>query len=64
MRDNCCPNCENDIATTVTSTIVAGLEQGETGSTSLTCPHCDAELTLTVTIAATLSQIGAAVVNA
>ena len=29
MQDNRCPNCQNDISETVTSTIVAMLQDGE-----------------------------------
>ena len=32
MQDNRCPNCENDISETVTSTLVAMLQAGDSGS--------------------------------
>ena len=42
MADNRCPNCENDITQTVTTTLIAMLQAGERGSRELSCPHCAA----------------------
>jgi hypothetical protein len=57
MRENKCPNCENDISEVVTSAIVARLVAGGSESDVVTCPHCATELSLTVNIDATLSRL-------
>jgi len=55
MQDNKCPSCENDISGTVTSAIVSRLQAGASESDAVACPHCGAELTLTVNIDTSLS---------
>ena len=57
MRDNRCPSCENDISDVVTSAIVRRLTAGESEPDVVTCPHCGTELTLTVSIDASLSRL-------
>jgi hypothetical protein len=57
MRDNRCPNCDNDISEVVTSAIVSRLKAaGEGGPDVVTCPHCATELSLTVNIDTSLSR--------
>ena len=56
MRDNRCPSCDNDISEVVTSAIVSRLQAGATESDVVTCPHCGAELSLTVNIDTSLSR--------
>jgi hypothetical protein len=57
MRHDNCPSCENDISDTVTSAIVSRLEAEaeERESDGVSCPHCNAELRLTVDIDTRLS---------
>lgn len=55
MRDNRCPNCENDISEAVTSAIVSRLQKGGGESDVVTCPHCGVALSLTVNIDTSLS---------
>ena len=57
MRDNRCPNCDNDISEAVTAAIVSKLTAGESQSDVVTCPHCGTELSLTVNIDASLSRL-------
>lgn len=54
MQDNRCPNCENDISETVTSTLVAMLQAGDSGSRTLLCPHCGEALSVTARVTTTL----------
>jgi hypothetical protein len=56
MRDNRCPNCDNDITEVVTSAIVSRLQAGGAESDVVTCPHCGTELSLIVNIEASLSR--------
>ena len=57
MRENRCPNCENDISEVVTSAIVSRLTAGGTEPEVVTCPHCGTELSLTVNIDASLARL-------
>ena len=56
MQDNRCPNCENDISTTVTSTLISMLLDGERRSCGVSCPHCGEDLTVTAQISTSLSR--------
>ena len=56
MADNRCPNCENDITQTVTTTLIAMLQAGERGSRELSCPHCAAELSVSAQVTTALTQ--------
>jgi hypothetical protein len=56
MRDNRCPSCENDITEDLAPALVACLD-GDGGVETVTCPHCHAELSLTVAINTTLTVV-------
>jgi hypothetical protein len=56
MRDDKCPNCENDITDAVNLAIVSRLDGGEAASDLVTCPHCAEVLILTVSIDTSLSR--------
>ena len=55
MRDNRCPNCENDIATAVNAAIVKSLQTSRPVDV-VCCPHCRTELNLDVIITSSLSR--------
>jgi RNA polymerase subunit RPABC4/transcription elongation factor Spt4 len=50
MRNDQCPNCENDISSAVTAAIVSRLQSGDGDSDTLICPNCGTALSLTVNI--------------
>jgi uncharacterized protein with PIN domain len=56
MNDNRCPNCENDISQTVTATVIAMLEQGESSPRTIACPHCGEELSVSARVSTLLSR--------
>jgi hypothetical protein len=56
MHDNRCPNCENDITTTVTSTVIAMLQDGDTEPRIISCPHCAENLNVSAQVSTTLMQ--------
>jgi hypothetical protein len=56
MRNDQCPNCENDISEAVTAAIVTGLQSGEGDTSTLICPNCSTALSLTVSIDTSLSR--------
>jgi hypothetical protein len=56
MRNDQCPNCENDISEAVTAAIVSRLESGDTESDLLICPNCSTALSLTVNIDTSLAR--------
>jgi predicted RNA-binding Zn-ribbon protein involved in translation (DUF1610 family) len=56
MQDNRCPNCENDITTSVNTTIIAMLDAGDSRPRALTCPHCTESLIVSATITRTLQR--------
>jgi len=56
MRNDQCPNCENDISDAVNAAIVARLQAGDAESDTLICPNCSTALTLTVNIETSLAR--------
>jgi ribosomal protein S27AE len=56
MRNDQCPNCENDISDAVNAAIVSRLQAGDAESDTLLCPNCGTALTLTVNIETSLAR--------
>ncbi len=51
-----CPECENDLTETTTSTIVNLLKTGKIGVAAMTCPHCGTELSVDARVTATITR--------
>ncbi|MGE3958656.1 MAG: hypothetical protein AB7H96_18230 [Vicinamibacterales bacterium] len=56
MQDNRCPNCENDITTTVNTAVAAMVQAGDTQPRAVECPHCSEPLVLSARVTTTLQR--------
>ena len=56
MQDNRCPNCENDLTDTVTSTLIAMLQEGDAKTRAVQCPHCGEALTVTARVTTSVAR--------
>ncbi|MGC4085544.1 MAG: hypothetical protein QM736_26325 [Vicinamibacterales bacterium] len=54
MRDNRCPNCKNDITSTVNAAIIAMIDDEDRAPRPIACPHCDESLVVSAQIASSL----------
>ena len=55
MHDNRCPSCNNDLNSEVTRAVIRALASGEKGPAQMACPHCDAQLSLTMHVSTGLA---------
>lgn len=56
MRDTRCPSCENDITDALTPALLAYLD-GDGDRETVVCPHCNAELALTISINTSIALV-------
>lgn len=56
MQDNRCPNCENDITTTVNAAIIAMVEESDRQPRAVTCPHCGESLIVSAQVVSSLQR--------